>query len=77
MRRAMARMPTALQQADLGAKMLLSVHDELVFEVPTSEVDATAIIVKQVMETAGAPDIAFAVPIIVDAKAGPTWADAH
>jgi DNA polymerase I len=57
--------------------MLLSVHDELVFEVPTSEVEATAAIVKQVMEMAGAPDIEFAVPIIVEAKAGPTWADAH
>lgn len=45
--------------------------------MPTSEVDATAPIVKQVMETAGMPDITFAVPIIVEARAGPTWADAH
>ena len=73
----MARIPTALQKADLAAKMLLSVHDELVFEVPMSEVDATAAIVKKVMETAGVPDIEFAVPIVVEAKAGSTWADAH
>jgi DNA polymerase-1 len=77
MRRSMVRMPTALRQADLAAKMLLSVHDELIFEAPASEVGATAAVVKQVMETAGVSDIAFAVPIIVDANAGPTWADAH
>jgi DNA polymerase-1 len=70
-------MPTALQQADLSANMLLSVHDELVLEVPASEVEATAAIVKGVMETAGAPDVTFAVPIIVEAKAGSGWADAH
>jgi hypothetical protein len=49
-------MPTALQQADRCAKMLLSVHDESDFKVPTSEVGVIAAIVKQVMETAGAPD---------------------
>jgi DNA polymerase I len=73
----MVRMPTALQQAGLGAKMIVSVHDELVFEVPEFEFNATAAIVKQVMETAGAPDIEFTVPIIVEARAGATWADAH
>ena len=49
----------------------------LVFDIPPSEVDATENIVKRMTETAGAPDIEFTVLIIVEAKAGTNWVDAH
>ncbi|PTT79269.1 DNA polymerase I, partial [Pseudomonas sp. HMWF010] len=55
MRRAMVRMPAALQAAGLTAKMLLQVHDELVFEAPEAEAEATCAVARQVMETAAAP----------------------
>ncbi|KWT71268.1 DNA polymerase I [Hyphomicrobium sulfonivorans] len=77
-RRAMARMPTALEEAGLKtAKMLLQVHDELVFEVADAEVPATLATVKRVMEGAALPVVKLAVPIQVDAKAAENWEAAH
>jgi DNA polymerase-1 len=77
-RRAMARMPTALADAGLkSARMLLQVHDELVFEVAEAEVRNTLATVKQVMESAALPVIKLAVPIHVDAKAADNWEAAH
>jgi DNA polymerase-1 len=55
----------------------VQVHDELLFEVPDSEVAATLPVVKRVMETAAAPTHALSVPLIVDAGSGPSWGDAH
>lgn len=77
-RRAMVRMPAALEAAGLQtAKMLLQVHDELVFEVGDAEVRATLATVKRVMEGAALPVIKLAVPIHVDAKAAENWEAAH
>ena len=77
-RRAMIRMPAALEAAKLkSARMLLQVHDELIFEVRESEVDKTLKVVRDVMEHASLPAVAFSVPIHVDAKAADNWEAAH
>ncbi|TAL76864.1 MAG: DNA polymerase I [Beijerinckiaceae bacterium] len=76
-RRAMVRMDAALGKARLNAQMLLQVHDELVFEVPDDEVEATIRLVCKVMEEAPHPAIDLAVPLHVDAKAAPNWDEAH
>lgn len=74
-RRAMIRMPDAIK--DLPAKMLLQVHDELLFEVEEAAVDDLIGIAKQVMETASDPVVKLDVPLIVDAGSGANWAEAH
>jgi DNA polymerase I len=77
-RRAMVRMPGALADANLtSARMLLQVHDELVFEVKEAEVDKTLKVVTDVMEGAALPAVSLAVPIQVDAKAADNWEAAH
>lgn len=74
-RRAMIRVPDAI--AHLPAKMLLQVHDELIFEVAADAVDETVAVVKQVMEQASLPAIKLDVPLVVDAGQGANWAEAH
>jgi DNA polymerase-1 len=76
-RRAMTRMPEALKQAGLSARMLLQVHDELVFEASEAEVEATIAVAKRVMERACEPAVALAVPLKVDARAALNWDEAH
>ena len=76
-RRAMIRLPGELQRAGLAARMLLQVHDELVFEGPEAEACALCALAKQVMESAHTPATSISVPIVVEAKAGRTWAQAH
>ncbi|HEY1736794.1 MAG TPA: DNA polymerase, partial [Methylovirgula sp.] len=76
-RRAMIRMDDALQKQKLSAQMLLQVHDELVFEVPEAEVEATMALVRKVMEEAPHPAAQLAVPLHVDAKAALNWDEAH
>ncbi|SEC68768.1 DNA polymerase I [Rhizobiales bacterium GAS188] len=76
-RRAMVRMDEALASAKLSARMLLQVHDELVFEVPDAEVEATLPVVRKVMEDAPHPAINLAVPLAVDARAAQNWDEAH
>ena len=76
-KRAMIRMPRALVQEGLKAKMLLQVHDELLFEVPKKELKATAEVVRQVMETACHPALELSIPLVADAGIGDTWAEAH
>lgn len=76
-RRAMVRMEEALTQAKLSAQMLLQVHDELVFELPEAEVDATIKLVRKVMIDAPHPAVQLAVPLQVDAKAAKNWDEAH
>ena len=73
----MIRMMPALEGANLKAKMLLQVHDELVFEVPKSEVAKTTDVVKQVMENAARPAADLSVPLIVEAGQGMNWDEAH
>ncbi|WP_347836148.1 DNA polymerase I [uncultured Planktomarina sp.] len=74
-RRAMVRMPEAI--AHLPAKMLLQVHDELLFEVEDRAVEALIDVAKQVMEGASLPVVKLDVPLIVEAGSGPNWAVAH
>ena len=72
-KRAMVRLPAALQAESLRARMLLQVHDELVFEVPASEAEATTRVVKRVMEGAAQLDV----PLLVEVGTAATWAEAH
>jgi len=74
-RRAMVRMPAA--NAGLPAKMLLQVHDELLFEVNEDAVDPLVSVVKSVMEGAAEPVLHLDVPLVVDAGKGAHWAEAH
>ena len=76
-RRAMIRMPGALEAKRLKAKMLLQVHDELVFEVPEGEVEKTLSVVAKVMERSPEPALKLSVPLKVDAKAADNWEAAH
>jgi DNA polymerase-1 len=76
-RRAMTRMDDALAAARLDAQMLLQVHDELVFEVPQDQVEATIAVARKVMVEAPAPAAVLSVPLQVDAKAARNWDEAH
>jgi DNA polymerase-1 len=76
-RRAMIRMPEVLRDARLSARMLLQVHDELVFEVPDAEVDQTLPVVTRVMEYAPLPAVSLSVPLQVEARAAHNWDEAH
>ena len=72
-KRAMVRLPGALQAAGLEARMLLQVHDELIFEVPKAETEDTRALVKGVMEAAAH----LRVPLVVDTGLGDNWDEAH
>lgn len=72
-KRAMTRVPAALADAGLKAKMLLQVHDELIFEVPEDEIDKTRAVIKDVMEGAAK----LSVPLEVDIGVGDNWDEAH
>ncbi|MGH7059131.1 MAG: DNA polymerase, partial [Stellaceae bacterium] len=76
-KRAMARVPAALADAGLRARMLLQVHDELLFEVPETEARATAAIVKTVMEDACQPHCELSVPLVVETGWAQSWDEAH
>ena len=76
-KRAMVRMPGELDRKGLSATMLLQVHDELLFEVPDAEVEATLPLVRAVMEEAAGPELNLSVPLVVDAKAAGNWEAAH
>ncbi|MGB3833002.1 MAG: DNA polymerase I [Mesorhizobium sp.] len=76
-RRAMVRMDAALAGAGLSARMLLQVHDELIFETAEEEVEATIPVVRDVMENAPMPAVSLDVPLKVDARAADNWDEAH
>ena len=76
-KRAMIRMPAALKAAGLKAKMLLQVHDELVFEAPEKEAKKLIEIASSVMAKAPHPVVQLNVPLVVEAHAAKTWAEAH
>ncbi len=76
-RRAMVRMEGALEDAGLGARMLLQVHDELIFEVDENEVETTIPLIKKVMIDAPFPALQLKVPLQVDAQAADNWDEAH
>ena len=72
-KRAMVQIPHAMRDAGLDGRMLLQVHDELLFEVRHEEADRLAALVKQVMESAAT----LSVPLVVETGTGTNWADAH
>jgi DNA polymerase-1 len=72
-KRAMVRLPAALHAAGLSARLLLQVHDELLFEAPEAEAEATAQVAREAMEEAAR----LAVPLVVETGHGRTWAEAH
>src|SRR6056297_1961397 len=74
-RRAMIRMPAAIE--DLPCKMLLQVHDELIFEVAEDSVDRLIDVARDVMQGAADPAVHLDVPLVVDAGQGANWAEAH
>ena len=74
-RRAMVQMPNAI--AHLPARMLLQVHDELIFEVNKDALTETTEAVRNIMEKASEPIVRLDVPLVVDAGFGNNWADAH
>jgi DNA polymerase-1 len=77
-KRAMIRMPAALAQAGLHeVKMLLQVHDELVFELPEGDVEAASSVIRHVMETAAEPVVVLSVPLGVEIGTGKSWGAAH
>ncbi|HZB28158.1 MAG TPA: DNA polymerase, partial [Gemmatimonadales bacterium] len=69
---AMVRIHRAIRGQGLSARMLLQVHDELVFEAPPSEVDALGQLVREHMENVAA----LRVPLVVDIGVGPNWLEA-
>ncbi len=77
-KRAMARMGPALEKAGLGhVRMLLQVHDELVFEVPEGDVEAASKVIERIMDGAAAPAVSLNVPLGVAIGSGPSWGTAH
>lgn len=73
MKIAMARIPPALTEAGLNARMLLQVHDELIFEVPENELERTEKLVKTIMENV----VDIGVPLEAESGSGSSWAEAH
>ncbi len=76
-RRAMVRIEPALEEQKLSARMLLQVHDELIFEVEEAEIERTLPVVVSIMENAAMPAISMRVPLKVDARAADNWDEAH
>jgi DNA polymerase-1 len=76
-RRAMIKMPQALGAANVSARMLLQVHDELIFEAEKADIKTTIKCAKTIMEKAAEPAVALSVPLKVDARAALNWDEAH
>ncbi len=77
-KRAMTRMGPALIDAGLpDVRMLLQVHDELVFELPQDQVETATPVIRRVMETAAEPAVVLSVPLGVEIGTGPSWGAAH
>ena len=76
-KRAMVHLPPAIAAAGLSAKMLLQVHDELIFEVPDDQAEAASALIRDVMEKAHQPVIALDVPLVAEAGIAQSWSDAH
>jgi DNA polymerase I len=77
-KRAMARMLPALRDSGLNdVRMLLQVHDELVFELPEGDVAEASPIIERVMAEAALPAVTLDVPLAIDIGTGPSWDAAH
>ncbi len=72
-KRAMVRLPAALREAGLTARLLLTVHDELLFEAPAAEAQSLAALVRRIMENAAT----LSVPLVVETGTGASWGAAH
>ncbi len=73
MKLAMNKIPKALEEANLGAKLLLQVHDELILEVPNGELEKTDALIKEIMESV----VDFDIPLIAESGTAKSWAEAH
>ena len=74
----MVRMQPALTEAGLGhVRMLLQVHDELVFELPEGDVAAASAVIERVMTEAAGPMVTLDVPLAVEIGTGLSWGAAH
>ena len=77
-KRAMVRMCPALDSEGLGrVRMLMQVHDELVFEVPEDEAERAGAVIRRVMESAAEPAVKLSVPLGIDIGTGANWGAAH
>src|SRR3546814_3843283 len=77
-KRAMVRMGPALTEAGLpNVRMLLQVHDELVFELPEADVEKARVVIERIMATAAEPAVTLSVPLAIDIGVGPSWGAAH
>ena len=76
-KRAMVRLPGALRDAGIEARMLLQVHDELIFEADEAVAESAVAVIRAVMEAAGDPVLDLAVPLVAEAGIADSWADAH
>jgi len=76
-RRAMVRLPPALEEKKIKATMLLQVHDELIFEAAEKEVAKASALIASVMEKAALPAVQISVPLVVEARAADNWDAAH
>jgi DNA polymerase-1 len=72
-KRAMVRLPAAIAASGLAMRLLLQVHDELLFEAPQDQATPAAALVREVMQTAAH----LSVPLLVEAGIGTNWSDAH
>lgn len=70
---AMIKIQQELEQKNMATKMLLQVHDELVFEAPTEETEVASILIKTEMESA----FETKVPLLVEVGVGENWLEAH
>jgi DNA polymerase-1 len=73
LKRAMVRIPAALRESGLSSRLLLTVHDELLFEAPEGEAPELAALAKRVMEGA----VSLSVPLVVETGTGRSWGEAH
>ena len=73
----MLRLPAALEASGLGARMLLQVHDELLFEVPEDNVEALLALGREIMEAACDPILSLRVPLVAEGGYGDNWVEAH
>ena len=76
-RRAMVKMEPALEKAKVHARMLLQVHDELIFETTEAEAEKAIPVIRTTMEHAALPAVSMSVPLAVDARAAKNWDEAH
>ena len=77
-KRAMTRIGPALEKAGLSeVRMLLQVHDELVFELPEGDVEAASAVIRDVMASAAEPAVTLTIPLAIEIGTGKSWGAAH